>query len=132
MLSRFNPVRLLTPQAVSHHSPLSMGFSQQKHWSGLPCPPPGDLPNPGIKPRSPTLQGDSLPSEPPGKPKDTRVGSLSLLLLMLLGFKDAMGRIQSSENEIQEGEHPDRGSLDQLCQRTQCHLKWTGIKIRRQ
>ena len=58
------------------------------------------------------------------------MGSLSLLLLMLLGFKDAMGRIQSSENEIQEGEHPDRGSLDQLCQRTQCHLKWTGIKIR--
>ena len=44
------------------------GFSRQEHWSGLPCPPPGDLPNPGIKPRSPTLQTDSLPSEPPGKP----------------------------------------------------------------
>ena len=45
------------------------GFSRQEYWSGLPCPPPGDLPNPGIEPRSPTLQADSLPSEPPGEPK---------------------------------------------------------------
>ena len=43
-------------------------FSRQEYWSGLPCPPPGNLPNPGIEPRSPTLQTDSLPSEPPGKP----------------------------------------------------------------
>ena len=55
------------------------GFSRQEYWSGLPCPPPGDLPNSGIKPRSPTLQADSLPSEPPGKPKNNGVGSLSLL-----------------------------------------------------
>ena len=47
-----------------------MGFSRQEYWSGLPCPPPGDLPNPGIKPRPPTLQVDSLLSEPPGKPID--------------------------------------------------------------
>ena len=46
-----------------------MGFSRQEYWSGLPCPPPGDLPNPGMEPRSPTLQADSLPSEPPGEPK---------------------------------------------------------------
>ena len=45
-----------------------MGFSRQEHWSGLPFPPPGDLPDPGIKPGSPTLQADALPSEPPGKP----------------------------------------------------------------
>jgi len=44
-----------------------MGFSRQDYWSGLPFPSPGDLPNPGIKPRSPTLQADSLTSEPPGK-----------------------------------------------------------------
>jgi len=44
-----------------------MAFSRQEYWSGLPCPPPGDLPKPGIKPRSPSLQADSLPSEPPGK-----------------------------------------------------------------
>ena len=55
------------------------GFSRQEYWSGLPCPPPGDLPNPGIKPRSPALQMDPLPSEPPGKPKNTGVDSLSLL-----------------------------------------------------
>ena len=58
---------------------LSMGFSRQDNWSGLPCPPPGDLPNPGIELKSLTLQADSLPSELPGKPKNTEVDSLSLL-----------------------------------------------------
>ena len=56
-----------------------MGFSRQEHWSGLLCPPPEDLSNPGIEPRSPTLQADSFPTEPPGKPKNTGVGSLSVL-----------------------------------------------------
>ena len=45
-----------------------MGFSKQEYWSGLPCPPPGDLPNPGTEPRSSTLQADSFLPEPPGKP----------------------------------------------------------------
>ena len=58
-----------TPRTVAHQAPLSMGFSRQEYWSGLPCPPPGDLPDPEIKPRSPTLQADSLPSEPQGKPQ---------------------------------------------------------------
>ena len=49
--------------------PLSMGFSRQEDWSELPCPPPGDLPKPGVEPKSPTLQLDSLSSELPGKPK---------------------------------------------------------------
>ena len=44
-----------------------MGFSRQEYWSGLPFPSPGDLPDPGIEPRSPALRGDALPSEPPGK-----------------------------------------------------------------
>ena len=57
-----------TPWTVAHQSPLSMDFSRQKYWSGLPFSSPGDLPNSGIKPRSPALQADSLPSEPPGKP----------------------------------------------------------------
>ena len=61
---------------VAHWAPLSM---ELEYWSGLPCPPPGDLPNPGIEPRSPALQVDSLPSEPPGKPMNTGVGSPSLL-----------------------------------------------------
>ena len=56
-----------------------MGFSKQEYWSGLPCPPPGDLPNPWIKPRLRILQVGSLSSEPRGKPKNTGVGSLALL-----------------------------------------------------
>ena len=56
-----------------------MGFSRQEYWCGLLSPSPGDLPNPGIKPRSPALQVDSLPSEPRGKYKNTGAGSLSLL-----------------------------------------------------
>ena len=55
------------------------GFSRQEYWSRFPCPPPGDLPNPGIKPRFPALGMDALPAEPPGKPKNTGVGSPSLL-----------------------------------------------------
>ena len=58
-----------TPWTVALQAPLSMGFSRQEHWSGLPFLPPGDLPNPGIKPRSPALQANSLPSEPPRKPR---------------------------------------------------------------
>jgi len=57
-----------TPCTVACQAPPSMGFSRQEYWSGLPFPSPGDLPNPGIKPRSPTLQADYLPSEPSGKP----------------------------------------------------------------
>ena len=52
---------------VAHQAPLSMEFSRQEYWSRLPCPPPGDLPNPGTEPRSPKWQANSLPSEPPGK-----------------------------------------------------------------
>ena len=57
----------------------SMKFSRPEYWSGYPFPSPGDLPNPGIEPRSPALQVDSLPAEPQGKPKNTGVDSLSLL-----------------------------------------------------
>ena len=57
----------------------SMEFSRPEYWSGYTFPSPGDLPNPGIKPRSPALQADSLPAEPQGKPKSTGVGSLSRL-----------------------------------------------------
>ena len=56
----------MTPQTVARHAPLSMGFSRQEYWSGLPFPSPGDLPFPGIEPGSNALQADSLPSEPPG------------------------------------------------------------------
>ena len=57
----------VTPWTVACQAPLSIEFSRQEYWSRLPFPSPGDLPNLGIEPRSPTLQADSLPSEPPGK-----------------------------------------------------------------
>ena len=69
VLSRFSHLQLFaTLCTVALQAPLSVGFFRQQYWSVLPCPPPGDLPNPGIEPRSPELQGDALTSEPPGKP----------------------------------------------------------------
>ena len=60
-------VRLFAiPWTVVYQASLSMGFSRQEYWSGLPFPSPGDLPDPGIKPRSPALQAGALPSEPLG------------------------------------------------------------------
>ena len=64
-----------TPWTVAYQAPLSMEFFRPEYWSGKPFPSLEDLPNPGIKTRSPTLQADSLLSEPPGKPKNTGVGS---------------------------------------------------------
>ena len=68
---------LATLWTVVSQTPLSMGFSRQEYWSGLPFPSPGDLPNPGIEPGSPALEADALTSEPPGKP-----------ILYLLTFHD--------------------------------------------
>ena len=62
-----------TPWMVARQAPLSMGFSRQEYWSGLPFPSPEDLPNPGIKPGSPALQADSLPSELQGRSSGTSV-----------------------------------------------------------
>jgi hypothetical protein len=56
----------VTPRTVAYQAPLSMGFSRQECWSGLPFPSPGDLPDPGIKPGSPSLLTNPLSSEPPG------------------------------------------------------------------
>ena len=61
------------PRTVAHQAPLSMGFSRQEYWSGLPFPSPGDLPHPGIKPRSPTFWADSLLSESSGDQNDRTV-----------------------------------------------------------
>ena len=65
-----SPIQLFeTPWTVACQTPLSIAFSRQVYWSGLPFPSSGDLPDPGIEPRSPALQADSLQFEPPGKPK---------------------------------------------------------------
>ena len=62
---------LAIPWTIAHQAPLNMGFSRQEYWSGLPCPPPGDLPDPWIEPSSPValaLQAESFTSELPRKP----------------------------------------------------------------
>ena len=69
MLNRFSCVQLfVTPWTVALQALLSVGFSRQEYWSGLPCPPPRDLLDPRIEPASPTLQVDSSPADPLGKP----------------------------------------------------------------
>ena len=82
-------VRLfVTPWIVAYQAPLSMVFSRQEYWHGLPFPSPGDLPNAGIEPRSPTLEADTLTSEPPGKSIGltmwTFVGKVMSLLFNML------------------------------------------------
>ena len=72
VLSHSSRVQLFgTLWTVARQAPLSMGSSRQKYWSGLPFPSPGDLPDPGIEPRSPSLHTDSLLSVPPGKPLES-------------------------------------------------------------
>ena len=67
------------PWIVAYQAPPSMEFSRQEYWSGFPFPSPGDLPDPGIEPRSPTLQVDALLSNLPGKPKKQTSESLSVV-----------------------------------------------------
>ena len=74
----------MTPWAVAHQTPLSMEFSRQEYWSGLPFPFPGDLLDPGIKSGSPALQADSLLSEPPGKPQCQKAKPKGLKLSLRL------------------------------------------------
>ena len=72
-------------------------FFRQEYWSGLPFPSPGDLPNPGFEPRSPTLQADSLPSEPPGKP----------LPFFWMPLRGVMGLFRQSSSLHSESSRPD-------------------------
>ena len=66
---------------VANQAPPSMGFSRQEYWSGVPLPSPGDLPNPGIKPGSPTFQADALTSKPPGKLENKRFKLVSIRMV---------------------------------------------------
>ena len=73
-----------TPRTVAHQAPPSMGFSRREYWSGLPLPSPRDLPDPGIKLRSPTLQADALPSEPRWKPPNIMYSTLNFNCYLLV------------------------------------------------
>ena len=76
----------MTLWTVAIRAPLSLEFSRQEYWSGLPFPSPGDLPNPGIEPSFPALQADSLPAKASGKPNKGHGGSQ-----ILLGGREAVG-----------------------------------------
>ena len=97
----FSRARLFaTPWTVVYKAPLSMEFSRQEYWSGLPFPSPGDLPDPGIKPRSPALRADALPSEPSGN---------RTLLIIYLNWKQS--RCPSAREWIKTVIHPYSGIL---------------------
>ena len=97
-----------------------MGFSRQEYWSGLPFSPPGDLSNPGIEPRSPALQADSLQSEPPGKPYQ--------LLLKINSWIDPLLSITNATNLIQ---HPQpRASLGSTLSLADEPLSWLNVVIK--
>ena len=99
----FSHVQLFaTPWTVAHQAPLSMGLSRQEYWSGLPFPSPGDLPDPGIEPRSPALQTDTLLSEPPGKPAGAILSFIS---------KDGEGRWLLKVFPEERGHFSPRNSL---------------------
>ena len=85
----------LRPYGLACQAPVSMGFSRQQYWSGLPCPPPGDLPTPGIEPRSPALQVYSLPIEPPGNPRK----DIWMLMFKNSWKKKASMRMHNDENQ---------------------------------
>ena len=80
----------------------SVEFSRPEYWSGQPFPSPGDLSNPGIECRSPALQADSLPAEPQGKPKNSGVGSLSLLQWIFPTQQSSQGLLHCRQILYQE------------------------------
>ena len=84
LITQLSPSRCWT---VACQALLSMGFSRQEYWSGLPFPPPGDLPDPRIKPGSSKLQADSLPSELPRQPPSKQSNSLTHLIYNVEGMK---------------------------------------------
>ena len=83
-----------TPWSVAYQASLSIGFARQEYWSGLPFPSPGDVPDPGIEPRSPALQADTLPSELPG--------NLPRLLKHIIRLTDAWGRLPRGSDNLAE------------------------------
>ena len=95
-----------TPRTVARQAPLSMKFSSQECWSGLPFPAPGDLPNSGIEPGSPVLQADSLPCKPPGKPQDP-LSQRHVLLLQEMRLIHGEAKEQSRGHTEREREKRD-------------------------
>ena len=105
-------VRLcVTLWTVARQAPQSLGFSRQEFWSGLPCPPPGNLPNPGIEPKSPTLQVYSLPAEPPGKPNNLIMKSVKFSKVK--GYK-LIAKFRHKLKKVGKITRPFRYDLNQI------------------
>ena len=113
----------MTPWAVAHQAPLSMGILQARILEKVAMPSSRRSSNPGIKPRSAALQADSLPSEPPGKPKNTGVGSHSLLQGMfltqelnqsLLHCRQILCQLSSQGSPVNAGDTRDVGLIPVL------------------
>ena len=90
---------LVTPETVAHQASLPMEFSRQEYWSGLSFPSLRDLPHPGMQPRNPALQADSLPSEPPGKPHLLGNTRLKKWVYSLAGNKQNPPHTQSRDGQ---------------------------------
>ena len=98
LMKSLSRVRLfVAPWTVAYQVPPSMGFSRQGYWSGLPFPIPRDFPNPGIKPRSPALQTDTLLSEPPGKPLILKKCLINILIYVDLALKCELEKVDIFE-----------------------------------
>ena len=94
-----------TAQTVAHQAPLSKGILQWEYWSGLPCPPPGDLPNSGMEPGSPALQANTLPAELPRKPQDiTKYCANNIFYAILSSSKRKMFLLISWDRYSLKGE----------------------------
>ena len=111
VLSRFSRIQLFaTPWTIACQAPLSMEFSRQEHWSGLPCP-PGDLPNPGIKPVSLPLQADSLLLSQWGSPAGRRAYSLDTWAIKAREVPWMLARLSCSPLLMEAAVPPALGSL---------------------
>ena len=101
----------MIPWTVASQAPLSMGISRQEYWNELPCPPPGDVPNPGTEPRSPTWQVDSLLSEQPGNSDYSEVAQSCLTLYDPMGCQIPLSIRFSRQEYWNELPCPPSGDL---------------------
>ena len=138
MLSHFSRVQLfVAPWTVALQAPLSMRFSRQEYWSGLPFTSPGDLSNPGIEPGSHALQADSLPSEPPGKPQpDRQVEVKSWRTLkdmiksseLILREQEVLGRFKQENGTIWCIVWKDHSGYHEECIVSPCYSQQVGSR----
>ena len=132
MHAKLQSLTLCNPRTVACQAPLSMGFSRQECWSGLPLPSPGDLPDPGMEPGSAALRADALPSEPPEKPM-TNLDSILIIrdivlpikfhLVKALVFPVVMDRCESWT--VKKTEHRRIDAFELWCWRRLLRVSWT-------